>query len=135
MEQDDASKAFDIEVLKCLELTEGEGNPNVRPLAVRLRDIHNLSLTVKFFGYELARRLAEELPPRSGTVARYVGLTSKPSTQADLQSDWAAHWASELKVPIFFHRKLWEFVFLLQALDENNFIRPDARGLRVWRRA
>ena len=41
MERDDASKAFDIEVLKSLELADGEGNPNLRPLAVRLRDIHN----------------------------------------------------------------------------------------------
>ena len=78
MEQDDASKAFDIEVLKCLELTDGEGNPNVRPLAVRLRDIHNLSLTVKFFGYELARRLAEKFRLDRG-LSR--GLSASPANR------------------------------------------------------
>jgi SAM-dependent methyltransferase len=95
--------------------------------ALRNTDIANLNL--KFFGYELARRLAAELPLRDGTAARHVGLSWKASTQADMESDWVAHWLAELGVPLIFHRKLWELSYLLQALHENGMIAPGRRGL------
>ena len=49
-----------------------------------------------------------------GFVAKHVGLHSKPSTQADLESDWAAYWISEIKSAHIFHRKLWEFAYVLR---------------------
>ena len=46
-----------------------------------------------------------------------------------MESDWVAHWLAELKVPVVFHRKLWELAYVLQALHENGMIEPGRRGL------
>jgi SAM-dependent methyltransferase len=104
-------------------------HPNPDALWVILRDLENAKLTIKFFGYELGRALSEALPPRQGLVAKHVGLHSKPSTQADLESDWAAYWISEIKSAHIFHRKLWEFAYVLQAIFENGRLYAGARGL------
>jgi SAM-dependent methyltransferase len=98
-----------------------------------LRDLANrltmLELNVKGMGYGLARRLAAALPVPSGTEPVLIGLKSKAATQADIESDWARHWSAELRIPIIYHRKSWEFAFVLQALWEQGHIRPGARGL------
>jgi len=112
-----------------LDLLGPESQPNLNALSLRLRDLNNLALTVKFFGYELARKLASELPRLEAGEPVRVGLQSKPSTQADLESDWAAYWLAQLKTPRIFHRKLWEFAFLLQGLWENGVLAPGKRGL------
>jgi SAM-dependent methyltransferase len=109
--------------------TGADSHPNLDPLWIELRELTNLALNVKSFGYELARSLAAALPPRSGIEPRRVDLACKPSTQADLESDWAAYWLGEIKVPVVFHRKLWEYAYVLQALYDNDLLRPGARGL------
>ena len=85
--------------------------------------------TVKYFGYQLAIKLAGELPIRKGLTPTSFGLPWKASTQEDLESDWVAYWLSELKLPVIFHRKLWEYAFVLQAIYERGVMRPGARGL------
>lgn len=85
--------------------------------------------TIKYFGYQLAAKLAEDLPIRTGLKAETIGLKWKASTQADLESDWVAHWLGELKLPVIFHRKLWEYAYVLQAIYEHGHLRPGARGL------
>ena len=109
--------------------TDEASRPNLRPLWLEVRDLRALALNVKSMGYELARALAASQTQPEGLAARSVGLACKPSTQADLESDWAAYWLSELKVPVVFHRKLWEFAYLLQALHDADLLRPGVRGL------
>lgn len=120
---------LDAAIREMLAPVNSSSQPNLGTLALRLRNIELMSLNIKYFGFELARRLADQIPPRSGTVYAPVGLASKPSTQADLESDWAAHWCAELRVPVAFHRKLWEFVYCLQALAENGMLEPGLRGV------
>ncbi len=110
-------------------LVDERSHPNHDPLWVLLRDLDHARLSIKFFGYELGRTLAAALPARAGLLARHVGLQSKPSTQADLESDWAAYWIGELKTAHIFHRKLWEFAYVLQAIHESGCLIPGARGL------
>jgi 2-polyprenyl-3-methyl-5-hydroxy-6-metoxy-1,4-benzoquinol methylase len=110
-------------------LVDEQSHPNPNELWVVLRDLDNAKLTIKFFGYELGRALAEALPPVAGLAPRYVGLQSKCSTQADLETDWAAYWMGELKSARIFHRKLWEFAYVLQAVYEHGHLHPGARGL------
>jgi SAM-dependent methyltransferase len=94
-----------------------------------VKDIEYIKLNLKFFGYELAHELAAALPPAVDTIPVKVGLACKPTTQADMESSWFSHWCAELRIPRVFHRKLWEFGYLLQALFEHGLIRPNARGL------
>lgn len=112
-----------------LGLLGPKSRPNLNALTLKLRDLDNLTLTVKCFGYDLARRLAEDLPSPKRAGPYVADLVSKASTQADLESDWAAYWSAELKVPRIFHRKLWELTFVLQALWERGMIEGDRRGL------
>ncbi len=108
---------------------DAQSHPNGDQLWCLLRDLENVKLNIKFAGYELARTLSAALPSRTGLSAHNVGLKSKPSTQRDLESDWAAYWIQELQLPHIFHRKLWEFVYVLQAIYEGGHLRAGARGL------
>jgi hypothetical protein len=118
-----------VQQTRPLALVDERSHPNIDALWLLLRDLDNARLSIKFFGYELGRNLAAALPARTGLMARHVGLQSKPSTQADLESDWAAYWIGELKSAHIFHRKLWEFAYVLQAIHENGCLRPGSRGL------
>lgn len=112
-----------------LRRIDEQSHPNADQLWVILRDLDNAKLTIKFFGYELGRALSAALPVRTDLAPRHVGLRSKPSTQADLEADWAAYWIAELKSAHIFHRKLWEFAYVLQAIFEQGLLRAGARGL------
>lgn len=127
-------EAFDrgpteAQIAALLVPTDVESRPNLGALAFRLNALDALALNIKFYGYEVARRLAAELPIRTGLGYAPVGLTSKPCTQADIESDWAAFWCGELRIPVIFHRKIWEFVFFLQALAEAGLMEPGRRAL------
>jgi SAM-dependent methyltransferase len=108
---------------------DGQSRPKFDTLTLRTKDIENLALNVKFFGYELARQLADALPIRNELAESHIGLACKPSTQHDIASDWVAFWCAELKIPVVFHRKLWELAYVLQALHENGHLRAGACGL------
>jgi 2-polyprenyl-3-methyl-5-hydroxy-6-metoxy-1,4-benzoquinol methylase len=123
------SHKLSAQLSKLLELLGPDSQPNLNALTLKLRDLNNLALTVKFFGYDLARTLVESLPPPQRLAPYFVSLRSKASTQADLESDWAAHWCAELKARRIFHRKLWEFAFVLQTLWERGMITQKRRGL------
>jgi 2-polyprenyl-3-methyl-5-hydroxy-6-metoxy-1,4-benzoquinol methylase len=94
------------------------------------RDPDALRLNIKNFGYELARGLAPGLARVDvSQEPRIHGLRNKPTTQADIESAWFAWWCKELKIAPLYHRKLWEYAFVLQALFENGKLRPGMRGL------
>lgn len=94
------------------------------------RDPDALRLNIKNFGYELARALAPGLAAVDVSgEPRIHGLLCKATTQADVESAWFGWWCRELKVAPLYHRKLWEYAFLLQALFENGALRPGMRGL------
>ena len=120
----------DEERLKTLlALLNEESQPNINALTQVLRNVELTNLTLKNFGYDLARSLVAALPSPATTGARHIGLSCKASIQADLESDWARHWLSELKIPLVYHRKLWELAYVLQAVFEEGHLRSGARGL------
>jgi hypothetical protein len=110
-------------------LIDKRSQPNMNALWRIAKDLDIIKLNLKFFGYELARQLTAALPVREGLAPQRIELKSKPSTQTDLEADWVAYWAAQLETPVIFHRKLWELAYVLQALHQNDMIRPGARGL------
>lgn len=105
------------------------GNPNVEPLWELVRDIGILRLNVKNMGYDIARALSgtrmssvPETPPRNI-------LGWRASTQADIESDWAAYWCNQLGVQPLYHRKLWELSYVLHNIWSFGKIAPGCRGL------
>jgi len=54
---------------------------------------------------------------------------SRPCRQADFETPWFSYWSERLGERLRYHRKLWEFVFIAQALHERRQLRSGARGL------
>lgn len=112
-----------------LRLVDDEGRPILTPETMSLRDVPHVALNIKFFGYEMARRLAAELPSAEVRLPGVLPLRSKAATQTDLMSGWAAWWCKELGVAVAFHRKIWEYAFVLQALREANLLKAGVKGV------
>jgi SAM-dependent methyltransferase len=122
--------AADYEKLRqLLLLVNHASQPNINKLTEVTRNLDILALNVKALGYGLARSLAVALPRAAGSGPRPVGLQSKLATQADIESDWFAFWSGEMKLPLLYHRKIWEFAYLLQAVYEHGQLRQGARGI------
>ena len=65
-----------------------------------------------------------------GSPGAQPRLRSSMCTQAQLQSPQFATWATALgESPQNMHRKLWEFCYITQALDERGMLAPGRRGL------
>lgn len=92
-----------------------------------VREFRNVKWNVKVLGYHLAHQLAKELPSVStiGMPTR-IGLTSKACVQEDVDSAWFGYWAARLKSAPIYHRKLWEFCYILQALFDSGALRRGA---------
>lgn len=117
-------------VSSLLPLTNSQGQPNINELWSLVNDTTAIRLNIKNFGYELGRRLAPALAdiPSASEPARR-NLVSKPTTQADIESPWFVYWCKELRTAPIYHRKLWEFAFMLQALYDADLIRPGVKGV------
>ncbi|WP_028987875.1 hypothetical protein [Thermicanus aegyptius] len=56
-------------------------------------------------------------------------LQSKLCQAADFHSDWFRNASERMKEPFRYHRKLWEFCFIYQALLERGMLIPGNHGL------
>jgi len=122
-------QVIDTRVHKLLSLFTAGSTPNVHNLRQVANAIEPLAFNIKQMGYTLARQLANALPPPGPSEARQVDLPNSLSTQAAIESDWTRHWCNELKIPVIYHRKVWELAFVLQSIHNAGLIRPGARGL------
>jgi len=93
------------------------------------KNLHNIRMNVKQMGYQIGKQLAEE---RLGRVVDQPDgslLDSKLCTQRDIESDWFLYWCREMKVAPLYHRKLWEFAYVAQALWTAGMMAEGKRGL------
>lgn len=120
---------FEDRFRSLMQLVNANQNPNINEIWRLAKDIEAIKLNIKFFGYELAQRLRAAVPEKEISGPTIQNLKSKPSTQKDLDSDWAAYWASKLKIPVVYHRKVWELCYVLQAFHEHGVLRPGMRTL------
>ncbi|CAO4840538.1 MAG: hypothetical protein CNLJKLNK_00265 [Holosporales bacterium] len=76
---------------------------------------------VKQYGYEYARRLfLSKLRIKNLGDPILLNLTSKLCTQKDIESDWYKIWCARLELFPLYHRKPWEFAFIMQVLFDQN---------------
>ncbi|MBR0680989.1 class I SAM-dependent methyltransferase [Roseomonas eburnea] len=109
---------------------DAEGRPHLDPLSLALRELPNTVLNVKTLAADLARRQAERLPAVPPPAApRRIRLTSRVCRQADMEQPWMAHWREALGARLSYHRKAWEYGFILQALWEAGMLAPGKRGV------
>jgi tetratricopeptide (TPR) repeat protein len=103
--------------------------PNLTHFGRRFADYEIAMLNIKNIGYALARALGDNLRPRTLSAPPADRLASKLCTQVDIESDWMAYWAAVLKSPVRYHRKLWEFCYVAQALSQAGKLEPGMAGL------
>jgi len=92
-------------------------------------DANALRTALKAIASDMARERAMRLRTATPTGPNRVGLTSKASTQRDIESEWFLYWCRELKMSPGYHRKLWEYAFVLQALHERGVLNAGSVGL------
>lgn len=114
---------------RLLALVRDDQAPNLNALNDIVKNVRILELNMKALGYDLARRMATALPARTATQAAKVGMRSKACVQADIESEWCAHWSAELKTAVIYHRKVWELAYVLQALYEHGHLDEGCNGL------
>jgi hypothetical protein len=132
MKKKSASPSVPAEIAAMLRLTQsGNSNPNINELWRLTKDLEAMKLTVKFFGYELAKALMASLPPLPVGGPFQSALTSRPATQADLEAPWTRYWSTQLKERHAIHRRVWEYAFVLQALAHAGKLRPGMKGLEL----
>lgn len=78
------------------------------------------------FGRRLFRRPNPLVDERPATLADPVSQTCT-SAQCD-EPDYL-RWVERLRIPRLRHRKQWEFVYVLRALEQHGKLRPGSRGL------
>ncbi len=59
----------------------------------------------------------------------FAQVSSQAATQEQMREPTYLEWCNRLKDPPNFHRKQWEYCFIVQALEQNGALKPDARGL------
>lgn len=64
-----------------------------------------------------------------GAPGENVFANSTLCRQESFEQPYFPYWARRIGAGLAYHRKLWEFVFICQALWERGAIRPGARGL------
>ena len=118
------------ELLTNIKRTNDQHQPNMNFLNNRLLFAADaVSLNIKSLGYEYARSLRDKLIIPENLSPQKIGLKSKACQQCDFECDWFFYWCQQLHVPVVYHRKLWEFCYILQALYEHDCLTPGRRGL------
>jgi len=117
-------------VTELLRLGSSDGKANMSQAMMALRDIDIVKMNVKNLGYQIGQSLLPlfDKVDTTGQPALW-NLKSKPTTQEDVESPWFRYWCDELKIAPIYHRKLWEFAFLLQSFHENRKLQAGLSGI------
>jgi hypothetical protein len=98
-------------------------------LLAPLRDLDLIRLNLKHYGYELARALGTSAMAQVPAEPPKQELGWRVSTQADIESSWAAYWCQELRVRPIYHRKMWELAYVLHNLSYHGMIQKGRSGV------
>jgi hypothetical protein len=117
-------------LLANIKRTNDQHQPNLNFLNERLLFAADaISLNIKSLGYEYARSLRDKLIIPENLSPQKIGLKSQACQQRDIECDWFLYWCQQLHIPVVYHRKFWEFCYILQALYEHDCLTPGRKGL------
>ncbi|QTC92319.1 class I SAM-dependent methyltransferase [Brevundimonas goettingensis] len=94
-------------------------------------DIHQREMRLILRNALLPDQSALETPSRipPGKPLRNVFPMSSACRQEYFEQPWFAYWMQRIGVRPAYHRKQWEFAYIIQALWERDQLRPGSRGL------
>lgn len=68
-------------------------------------------------------------PMLSGQPGQGIFAACSPCRQSSFEQPYFSYWTSQLREALRYHRKLWEFVFICQALHERGLLSAGKKGL------
>lgn len=113
-----------------LGLRSSDGKPNINQMLLALKEIDIIKLNIKNMGYRVGQSLLPYFDEIDVSDQPAVwNMVSKATTQADMESPWFRYWCDQLEIAPIYHRKLWEFAFLLQGLYEQGILAAGRKGI------
>lgn len=100
-------------------------------LKLRLRRMYRIATRESRITAHNAKYLTEAVArlQLSGERPNTLPLTSRVCRQRDLLTDWHKRQCAAILEPLSFHRKQWEYCYILQALEERGCLQEGKRGL------
>lgn len=94
-------------------------------------DIHQREMRLLLRNASLPDQEALGRPSRipPGEPQGNVFSTSSACRQDCFEQPWFAYWMTRIGVRPAYHRKQWEFAYIIQALWERDLLKPGSRGL------
>lgn len=80
-------------------------------------------------GLPPAEQWLRQPPRQAGAPGTKVFTACSPCRQDSFSEPYFSYWTTELREALRYHRKLWEFVFICQALHERGMLANGRRGL------
>lgn len=114
-------------IARLIDPTHGSKAPLEPPPAIYHLD--PIRLNLKHYGYELARAIGRTAMASVPAEPPFRELGWRLSTQADIESDWAAYWCHELHVRPIYHRKMWELAYVLHNLWHYGMLQSGRSGI------
>jgi len=112
-----------------LRTATDEGRPNINPLWRALKDMESMRLDIKLLGYQLGLAHEYRLQAIAVEAPGPFMADCRPVTQGDIETRWFRYWCEQLKERPRYHRKLWEFAYIMQALHAADALKKGARVL------
>jgi len=117
------------EELKKLATKVTDGRPLGTYFNKRFRDYEIAIRNIKNLAAHRGATLYQEHAQRDTVGPRVVPLKAKGCTEADIESDWAAFWCNEIRIPVSYHRKTWELTYVPQILFNEGKLFEGSRAL------
>ena len=84
---------------------------------------------IKQHGYEIAKRFYEAKTISEITYPQMHNVSSKLCTQEDFDSDWYPYWSNKMLMKPIYHRKPWEFSYIMQVAFEHGVLAEGSKAL------
>jgi len=125
-------RALDAKIQQAMaKRVDDEGHPNLSPAFKHSQQSSVINHHVKQYGRVIAKEGFEVMSAAraAGYSPGEFGLGSKACTFEDMCSPWYHRWCDELKMAPVLHRKVWEFCYILQVLEENGTLEEGKSAL------
>jgi SAM-dependent methyltransferase len=117
------------EDLRKLANKTADGKPLGTYFNSRFRDYETAVRNIKNLAAHRGAAVLQEHAHANVAGPSVVPLKAKGCTEEDIESDWAAFWCKELRIPVSYHRKTWELAYVPQILFNEGKLCEGSKGI------
>jgi SAM-dependent methyltransferase len=105
------------------------GKPHATYFNARFRDYEIAVRNIKNLAAYRGAEVLQEHVHQEVVGPKVVPLKAKGCTEEDIESDWAAFWCKEIRIPVSYHRKTWELAYVPQVLFNEGKLFEGSKGI------